>query len=214
MYSTFEIVNTENFQNPWKAWIWNNQQYGNMLMRECLLQEMLTHRAYLRQIWLSLKTWAQSLFLLFSDTKLCAKHKKKNTCKYHLYCWDHVFKENEWCLVDYHKLRVSTQIMVRNCCLRKCRMFSACGRLSMAFGANFFVIQNIYINVNPTVKEGNQSFPYENHYKCYKKLTSRLRLVLFTLTHFFLIHTLLFSWKIKSCCDSCFPLQIRPKTTV
>ena len=86
---------------------------------------------------------------------------KKTTRKYHLYCWDHVFKENEWCLVD--KLRVSTQIMVCNCCLTKCRKFSACGRLSMALWANFFVIQNVYINVNLTVKEGNQSFPYENH---------------------------------------------------
>ena len=139
---------------------------------------------------------------------------KKTTRKYHLYCWDHVFKENEWCLVDYHKLRVLTQIMVCNCCLTKCRKFSACGRLSMALWANFFVIQNVYINVNLTVKEGNQSFPYENHCKCYKKLTSRLWLVLSTLTHFFLVHTLSSSAGKKSCCDSCFPLQIRPKTTV
>ena len=85
---------------------------------------------------------------------------------------------------------------------------------SMALWANFFVIQNVYINVNLTVKEGNQSFPYENHCKCYKKLTSRLWLVLSTLTHFFLVHTLSSSAGKKSCCDSCFPLQIRPKTTV
>ena len=35
-----------------------------------------------------------------------------------------------------------------------------------------------------------QSFPYENHCKCYKKLAWRLWPVLFTLTDFFLLHTL------------------------
>ena len=27
-------------------------------------------------------------------------------------------------------------------------------------------------------------------------------------------YTVLFCWKIKSCCDRCFPQQIRPQTTV
>ena len=36
----------------------------------------------------------------------------------------------------------------------------------------------------------NQSFPYENHSKCYKKLASISWLVLSTLNNFFLIHTL------------------------
>ena len=35
-----------------------------------------------------------------------------------------------------------------------------------------------------------QSFPYQNHCECYKKLASRSWSVLFTLTYFFLIHTL------------------------
>ena len=36
----------------------------------------------------------------------------------------------------------------------------------------------------------NQSFPYKNHCKHYKKVASRLRPMLFTLTKFFLKHTL------------------------
>ena len=35
-----------------------------------------------------------------------------------------------------------------------------------------------------------QSFPYENHCECYKKLASRLWPLLFTLTYYFLLHTL------------------------
>ena len=35
-----------------------------------------------------------------------------------------------------------------------------------------------------------QSFPYENHGECYKKLSSRLWPMLFTLTNFSLLHTL------------------------
>ena len=46
--------------------------------------------------------------------------------------------------------------------------------------------------------------------KCYEKLASRLWPMPFTLTCSFLIHTLLFYWKIKSCCHLCFPQQIRP----
>ena len=63
----------------------------------------------------------------------------KNTCEYHLYCWNHVCKVNEWCLVDcFHcKLRVSTQTMVCNYCTAKFKKFSACGRLLMASWAIF-----------------------------------------------------------------------------
>ena len=57
-----------------------------------------------------------------------------------------------------------------------------------------------------------QSFPYKNHCKC---LSSHRDLgpCYFTLTHVFLILTLLFCWKIKSC-DCCFHQQIWPQTTV
>ena len=39
-------------------------------------------------------------------------------------------------------------------------------------------------------ESGEQSIPYENHYDYYKKLASRSWPVLFTLTNFFLLHTL------------------------
>ena len=39
--------------------------------------------------------------------------------------------------------------------------------------------------------------------------------MLFTLTYVFLIHALSSSaGKLKSCCDRCFPQQIRPQSTV
>ena len=38
------------------------------------------------------------------------------TCQFHLYCWDHVCKVNEWWLVDcfHREFRVSIKIMVCN----------------------------------------------------------------------------------------------------
>ena len=72
-------------------------------------------------------------FCYFGNTKLCAN-----------YCWDHVCKLNEWCIVNcFHcKFRVSTQIMVCDYCITKCKKFSACGWLLMTFRAIFFTIQN------------------------------------------------------------------------
>ena len=60
-----------------------------------------------------------------------------------------------------------------------------------------------------------QSFSYENHCECYKKLASRLWPVLFTLISylFFSYKYTLFCWKIKSC-DRCFSQQIKPQTTI
>ena len=43
---------------------------------------------------------------------------------------------------------------------------------------------------SPERGQSYQSFLYENHYECYKRFASRSSLVLFTLTYFFLIHTL------------------------
>ena len=57
-------------------------------------------------------------------------------------------------------------------------------------------------------------FQYKSNCKCYKKLASRLWCMLFTLTYFYFTLTHkdhLFCWKIKSCCDCCFPQQIRPQ---
>ena len=54
----------------------------------------------------------------------------------------------------------------------------------------------------------------------FKKLASRSWPVLFALNYFSLKHifsypyTLLFCWKIKSCCHRCFSQQIRPQITV
>ena len=60
-----------------------------------------------------------------------------------------------------------------------------------------------------------QSFPYENHCECCKKLIQRSWFVLFALIYFFShAYTLLFFWKIKSCCYRSFPQQIRLQTTV
>ena len=60
-----------------------------------------------------------------------------------------------------------------------------------------------------------QSFPYKNHSKCYKTLVSRSWPVIFTFTYFFpYTYTFRFCCKIKSCCDRCFPQQIRPQITV
>ena len=55
-----------------------------------------------------------------------------------------------------------------------------------------------------------QSFPYENHCKCCKKLASRSWPRLITLTYFFFyVHSS--SWlESKKCCDCCFLQQIRP----
>ena len=51
----------------------------------------------------------------------------------------------------------------------------------------------------------DQSFLSESHYECYKKLASRSWSMLFTVPIFFLYILILFCWKIKRCCDCCFP---------
>ena len=62
----------------------------------------------------------RNLMLIFAQYKT-AKHEK--TREFHLYCWDHVCKVNEWCLVDVflRKFRVSTEIVVRDYCIVKCK---------------------------------------------------------------------------------------------
>ena len=67
------------------------------------------------------------------------------------------------------------------------------------------------LSKEPTV---NQSFPFENQWECYRKLALRLWPMLFTLTYFFLIHTLpSFAGKLKVAVVS-FSQQTRPQTTV
>ena len=94
----------------------------------------------------------QSIFplpQLFSQYKTLCKI-WQNTYKFHLYCWDHVCKVNEWCLVDYFhcKSRISTQIMVPNYCITKCKEFSTCSKLLMTLPAIFFTIQIISVSSN------------------------------------------------------------------
>ena len=81
----------------------------------------------------------KSCFTIFGIQN-CAKHKK--TCECHLYCWDHVCKVNEQCLVDYFhsKFRVSTPIKVCDYCIAKCK-FSTYGGLLMALQAIFLLIK-------------------------------------------------------------------------
>ena len=69
----------------------------------------------------------KSHFTIFVIENLIQNTKKKHTNEFHLYCWNHVFKVNEWCLVDcfLHKFKVSNQIMVHSCCIAKCKKFSA-----------------------------------------------------------------------------------------
>ena len=63
----------------------------------------------------------------------------KNTHEFHLHCWDHVYKVNEWCLADcFHcKFRVSTPIMACDYCIAKYKKFSACGKLLMVLWPTF-----------------------------------------------------------------------------
>ena len=79
----------------------------------------------------------KSHFNIFAIQNFAQNTKKMS--EFHLYCWDHVCKVNEWCLVDcfHHELRVSTQIMVRNYCITKCKKFSSCGGFLMVLGAIF-----------------------------------------------------------------------------
>lgn len=75
----------------------------------------------------------------------------KNTPEFHLHCWDHVCKVNELCLVEHfhRKFRISTQIMVHEYCIRKCKKCSVYYRLLITLQAIFLVIQNVYINSSP-----------------------------------------------------------------
>ena len=47
----------------------------------------------------------------------------KNLREFHLYCWDHVCKVNEWCLVDcfHRKFWAFTQKVIRDCYIAKCK---------------------------------------------------------------------------------------------
>ena len=92
----------------------------------------------------------KNLILLFSRYRTLCKH-KKNAREFHLYCWNHVCKVSEWCLVDFFhcEVKVSTQILVHDICIAKYKKFSAYGGVPMALWAIFFVMQDIYVNSMP-----------------------------------------------------------------
>ena len=64
------------------------------------------------EIFLHYRDAKEISFYYFCNTKLCVN--TKNTREFLLYCWNHVCKVNEWCLVEFfhREFRVSTQIMV------------------------------------------------------------------------------------------------------
>ena len=88
----------------------------------------------------------ETSFYYFCNTKLCAKYKKKNICEFYLFCWNHVCKVSEWCLVDFFHFEFmnSTQIMVHGYYMAKCKKFSACSRLLMVF-LTFFLWFRLYM---------------------------------------------------------------------
>ena len=94
------------------------------------------------------------LFTIFCITELCAKHTHThththNTFEFHLYCWDHFCKVNEWCLVAcfHHKFRVYTQIVVRNCCIAKWKKFFTGSIFFLQF-KTFMLIRILFCNIN------------------------------------------------------------------
>ena len=96
------------------------------------------YNMYLYRAWIKHTTFAKcNLFFLYHDAKEILLYYSHNTK--HLYCWDHVSKVNDLCLVDcfHREFRVSTQIMVHDYCIVKCKKFSACGRFLMALCAIF-----------------------------------------------------------------------------
>ena len=108
------------------------KQSSNQAYHDCRMQSIFHYRD------------AKKIsFYYFGDTKLCAK--QKNTHEFHIHCWDHVCKVNEWYLVDcfHHEFRFSAQIMVCDYCITECNKFSTCNRLLMALWATFFTIENI-----------------------------------------------------------------------
>ena len=83
------------------------------------------HRNYKMRSIFPLSRCQKNLILLFSRCKTFCKP-RENTYELHLYCWDHVYKVNEWCLVDcfHREFGVSTQIILRHC-IAKYKKFSA-----------------------------------------------------------------------------------------
>ena len=89
----------------------------------------------------------KSHFILLRHKIVC---KTQKTREFHLYCWNHVCKVNEWCLVDclHHEFRVSTQ-WSRLLHREIYKVFQLRRAFNGPLGHFFFAIQNIYVNSNP-----------------------------------------------------------------
>ena len=92
----------------------------------------------------------KSHFTIFAIEKFVQT--TRNTCEFHSYCLRSCLG-SKWCLVDvfHHKFWVSTQTMVRDYYIAKCKKSSACNGLLMDLWAIFFLIQNIYVDLKPDI---------------------------------------------------------------
>ena len=77
--------------------------------------------------------------LTFFAIQNFVQNAKKKTPEFQLSCWNHTCKDNDWCLVDcFHcEFRISTQIMVHDYSIAKCKTFSTCIMFLMAFRVIF-----------------------------------------------------------------------------
>ena len=77
----------------------------------------------------------RNLILLFSIQNV-VQNMKKHMWILFILLWSCLY--GKWCLVEcfHYEFRVSTQIMVRNYSITKCK-FSTCGGILMAFGSFF-----------------------------------------------------------------------------
>ena len=116
------------------------RRQGNVWFFKFFHKIFVTSRFELRALW------SQNAIIFFIITMPKKSHftwyktlNKTGTRKFHLYCWDHVCKVHEWCLFDssHIQFRISTQKTVHNYCIAKCKTFSTCSRLLMAFRAVF-----------------------------------------------------------------------------
>ena len=111
--------------------------YRNSAMSMSWTHSLIAHRVPIKHITIN----ECDLFFHYHDVKEISfyhfHYTKHETSEFHLYCWDHVFKVNENCLVEFfhQKFRVSTQIMILNDCIKKCEKFSVCIELLMAVRA-------------------------------------------------------------------------------
>ena len=142
IFTTFETLKVENgsdFRFCSLAWFFVFQKWPLSPMSPISDNTLEYHRLFhhctgfaqssasqsQNAIYFSIIAMPKKLILLFSRCKTFCKP-RENTYELHLYCWDHVYKVNEWCLVDcfHRECGVSTQVILRHC-IAKYKKFSA-----------------------------------------------------------------------------------------